>query len=116
MPETNEFIFSVLNGTVKQLGNPYLSRSMTRFLFKNKGRYIGLSFLPDGVVLEGFLADAGLYLDHEKLSSFCASLKELGYAPITVEIQTYFSTKMVFSVFPRIEIGWHDNVESAQKK
>jgi hypothetical protein len=106
MSNEEEFIFSVLNEAVKNLGKPYLSRSETVFIFRKDNCGLKLSFDSEGADVQAFVPRAGLFLDHDKLASFCAKLKKLRYMPILVEINVFFTTRSVYSVFPRIDIGF----------
>lgn len=105
MSSDEEFIFSVLNETSKNIDKPYFSRSETTFMFRKENLGLKLSFNPEGADIEAFVPKAGLFLDHDKLASFCAKLKKLRYIPILVEINVFFTTRSVYSVFPRIIIG-----------
>jgi hypothetical protein len=105
MSGEEEFIFSVLNEAVKDLGKPHWSKSEIVFFFRKDNVGLKLSFDTEGADVEAFVPRAGLFLDHNKLASFCAELKKVRYIPMTVEINTFFTTRSVYSVFPRIIIG-----------
>jgi hypothetical protein len=113
MPEREEFIFSLINEVVKNFTSPYTSISGTRFLFRKGNCLLILDFEYDSVNIEGRVTKGDLYLEPGKLSSFCARLKELGYIPMFVDIVVFYTTRTLYSVFPRTEIGFDRNFERA---
>jgi Holliday junction resolvase-like predicted endonuclease len=116
MPEREEFIFSLINEVVKDFTNPYMSESGTRFLFRKDNCLLILNFEYSGVSIEGSVLRGGLYLEADKLSSFCARLKELRYIPMFVNIEVFFTTRRVYSVFPRAKVGFDRDVRHALRE
>jgi Holliday junction resolvase-like predicted endonuclease len=90
-----------------------MSESGTRFLFRKDNCLLILNFEYNGVSIEGSVLRGGLYLEADKLSSFCARLKELRYIPMFVNIEVFFTTRRVYSVFPKTEVGFDRDVRHA---
>lgn len=100
-----DFVSGVLSEMSSKFNmTPYSSDAVRRFLFKKEGVFLQLQFYGYSLFLHGYVSNASLVLDVEKMKEFAKDISESKKcsAPIHLEVK---SVERGFSIFPRMRVG-----------